>query len=52
MCVAADARPRQRANLRHASANDSCSDVEDPFSSGDEDEGELEQNVLVLDDDC
>ena len=52
MCVAADARSRQPANLRHASANDSCSDIEDPFASADEDEGELEQNELVFEDDC
>ena len=48
--VAADARPAiSEATSQLASENDSSSDIEDPFASADEDEGELE---LVLDDDC
>ena len=51
--VAADARPAiSEATRQLASENDSSSDIEDPFASADEDEGELEQNELVLDDDC
>ena len=40
------------ATSQLASGNDSSSDIEDPFASAYEDEGELEQNELVLDDDC
>ena len=45
--VAADARPAI-SEATSQLANDS-SDIEDPFASADEDEGEIE---LVLDDDC
>ena len=41
-----------KATSQLASENDSSSDIEDPFAPADEDEGELEQNELVLDDDC
>ena len=51
--VAADAQTAiSEATSQIASENDSSSDIEDPFASADEDEGELEQNELVLDDDC
>ena len=38
------------ASSRLATENDS-SDTEDPFTSMDEDEGELEENKIVLEDD-
>ena len=41
-----------RATSELASENDSSSDIKDPFASVDEDEGELEQNELVLKEDC
>ena len=51
--VAADARPAiSEATSELASKNEISSDIEDPFASADEDEGELEQNELVLEDDC
>ena len=37
---------------RLASENDSSSDTKDPFASAEEDEGELEDNKIVLEDDC
>ena len=40
------------ATSQLASENDSSSDTEDPFASADEDEGELEDNEIVLEDDC
>ena len=40
------------AASRLASENDSSSDTKDPFASVDEDEGELEDNKIVLEDDC
>ena len=51
--VAADARSAiSEATSQLTSENDSSSDIDDPFASADEDEGELEQNELVLEDDC
>ena len=48
----ADVRPAiSEATSQLASENDCSSDIEDPFASADGD-GELEQNNLVLDDDC
>ena len=48
---AADARPAfSEATSQLASQDDSSSDIDDPFASADEDEGELEQNELVLED--
>ena len=35
-----------------ASENDSSSDTKHPFASVDQDEGELEENEIVLEDDC
>ena len=40
------------ATSQLARENDSSSDTEDPFASADEDEGELEDNKIVLEDDC
>ena len=50
--VAADAHPAiSEATSQLASENDSSSDTEaDPFASADEDEGELEENKIVLED--
>ena len=52
----ADAGPARsaisEATSQLTSENDSSSDIDDPFASADEDEGELEQNELVLEDDC
>ena len=45
-------QPFSEATRRHASENDSSSDTEDLFVSMDEDEGELEENEIVLEDDC
>ena len=40
------------ATSRLDSENDSSSDTEDPFTSTDEDEGEVEENEIVVEDGC
>ena len=42
--------PISEATSQIASENDSSSDTEDPFASTDEDEGELDEDEIVLED--
>ena len=52
MCQCSARSAISEATSQLTSENDSSSDIDDPFASADEDEGELEQNELVLEDDC